>query len=144
MSLAPPCRGPPSLASCDQRSLSAHALGEIRKVKELGPTRPGPHSDPWLLLMKRHYIMAVEVLKLARAEGVDDVRIRKRLEDETHPDRATLIDFLRVLSVSHTVVPEGDQTKASKIKYQAESPDEGALVLAAKCLGFFFCDKVCS
>ena len=72
MSLAPPCRGPPSLASCDQRSLSAHALGEIRKVKELGPTRPGPHSDPWLLLMKRHYIMAVEVLKLARAEGVDD------------------------------------------------------------------------
>ena len=74
----------------------------------------------------------------------DDVRIRKRLEDETHPDRATLIDFLRVLSVSHTVVPEGDQTKASKIKYQAESPDEGALVLAAKCLGFFFCDKVCS
>ena len=43
--------------------------------------------------------------------------------------------------MSHTVVPEGDTSNPAKIRYQAESPDEGALVLAAKCLGFFFCQK---
>jgi phospholipid-transporting ATPase len=71
----------------------------------------------------------------------DDVRLRKRFEDTAHPDSIHIRDFLRILSVSHTVVPEGDGSKASKVRYQAESPDEGALVLAAKCLGFFFCEK---
>jgi len=53
----------------------------------------------------------------------------------------TIRDFFRILSVSHTVVPEGDLTDPAKIKYQAESPDEGALSLFAKALGWFFCGK---
>ena len=45
-------------------------------------------------------------------------------------------DFMRILSVSHTVVPEGDLTDPAKIKYQAESPDEGALSQFAKAIGW--------
>ena len=72
----------------------------------------------------------------------DDVRIRQRIESG-HPDSHDLKEFFRVLSVAHTVVPEGEPGKVQvdKIKYQAESPDEGALVIAARVLGFAFCGK---
>jgi len=54
-------------------------------------------------------------------------------------DKAEAIrDFMRILSVSHTVVPEGDLTDPAKIKYQAESPDEGALSQFAKAIGWYF------
>ncbi|KAK9787844.1 hypothetical protein WJX73_000953 [Symbiochloris irregularis] len=55
--------------------------------------------------------------------------------NEAH--KGTIREFLRVLAVCHTVVPDGPEDPA-KIKYQAESPDESALVVAAKVLGFFF------
>ena len=47
-------------------------------------------------------------------------------------------EFLTLLSVCHTVVPERDPSNPEKIIYQAASPDEGALVKAAKKLGFSF------
>jgi phospholipid-translocating P-type ATPase (flippase) len=74
--------------------------------------------------------------------GFDDVRIRHRIETR-HRDHDSLQDFFRVLSVAHTVVPEGDPGKLTpdKVKYQAESPDEGALVHAARVLGFCFLGK---
>jgi len=40
--------------------------------------------------------------------------------------------------VCHTVIPERDKNDDNKIVYQASSPDEAALVHAAKKLGFFF------
>jgi magnesium-transporting ATPase (P-type) len=70
----------------------------------------------------------------------DDVRIRDRIENG-HADKPILVDFLKVLAVSHTVVPEGDKNDIDKLLYQAESPDEGALVTAAKVLGYMFCAK---
>lgn len=46
-------------------------------------------------------------------------------------------EFFTLLSVCHTVIPEiNEQTGA--IRYQAASPDEGALVAAARNFGFFF------
>ncbi|GLC46232.1 hypothetical protein PLESTM_001843200 [Pleodorina starrii] len=45
--------------------------------------------------------------------------------------------FFRLLAVCHTVIPEGPPDPAT-IKYEAESPDEAALVVAAKVFGFFF------
>jgi phospholipid-transporting ATPase len=74
----------------------------------------------------------------------DDVRLRHRYETN-HKDAPFIRDFLRVLSVAHTVVPEAEDEKkptAATVKYQAESPDESALVGAAKALGFFFYNKV--
>ena len=49
-----------------------------------------------------------------------------------------------MLSVGHTVVPEGDMSDPARIVYQAESPDEGALVGFARALGWFFCGRTSS
>ena len=46
--------------------------------------------------------------------------------------------FLSLLSTCHTVIPERDEEKGGKIKYQAASPDEGALVQGAMTLGYTF------
>eukprot|EP01132_Coremiostelium_polycephalum_P005005 gene5005-6233_t len=45
-------------------------------------------------------------------------------------------DFLYILSVCHTVIPDNDED--GKLVYQASSPDEGALVNAARYFGFEF------
>jgi magnesium-transporting ATPase (P-type) len=46
-------------------------------------------------------------------------------------------EFFRCLAICHTVLPEGEDIPES-IVYQAASPDEFALVAAAKNFGFFF------
>ncbi|KAL0481521.1 phospholipid-transporting ATPase, partial [Acrasis kona] len=46
--------------------------------------------------------------------------------------------FLTLLSVCHTVIPETDRNDPTKIVYQAASPDEGALVIGAAGLDFKF------
>ena len=43
-----------------------------------------------------------------------------------------------LLAVCHTVIPEEDKDNPSQIAYQASSPDEAALVLAAKHFGYEF------
>ncbi|VDK80983.1 unnamed protein product [Litomosoides sigmodontis] len=56
---------------------------------------------------------------------------------KTSDEKATSVkEFLRMMAVCHTVVPEKD--KNGLIQYQASSPDEGALVRAAAALGFVF------
>lgn len=53
------------------------------------------------------------------------------------PQKAAAIDaVMEVLSVSHTVVSSKD--RSGKLKYEAESPDEGALVEAVAQLGWSF------
>ncbi|KAJ6769384.1 putative PHOSPHOLIPID-TRANSPORTING ATPASE [Salix koriyanagi] len=53
------------------------------------------------------------------------------------PNSDTCKEFFRCLAICHTVLPEGDESP-EKITYQAASPDEAALVTAAKNFGFFF------
>ncbi|KMZ59894.1 putative Phospholipid-transporting ATPase, partial [Zostera marina] len=55
--------------------------------------------------------------------------------NEHNPDACK--EFFRCLAICHTVLPEGDESPES-ITYQAASPDEAALVIAAKNFGFFF------
>ncbi|XP_076983961.1 putative phospholipid-transporting ATPase IM isoform X2 [Tamandua tetradactyla] len=45
-------------------------------------------------------------------------------------------EFLRLLALCHTVMPEENST--GQLIYQVQSPDEGALVTAARNLGFIF------
>ncbi|KAL5976712.1 Phospholipid-transporting ATPase 3 [Asimina triloba] len=52
-------------------------------------------------------------------------------------DPNTCMEFFRCLAICHTVLPEGEESP-DKIVYQAASPDESALVTAAKNFGFFF------
>ncbi|KAI4383555.1 hypothetical protein MLD38_009381 [Melastoma candidum] len=66
----------------------------------------------------------------------DDSRLmRGAWRNEPNPDSCK--EFFRCLAICHTVLPEGDGTP-EKVTYQAASPDEAALVIAAKNFGFFF------
>ncbi|KAF8466614.1 hypothetical protein BDZ91DRAFT_158387 [Kalaharituber pfeilii] len=55
-----------------------------------------------------------------------------------HPSSANMDQFLTLLAVCHTVIPERKEDKPNEIKYQAASPDEGALVEGAVKLGYQF------
>ncbi|KNC84425.1 hypothetical protein SARC_03353 [Sphaeroforma arctica JP610] len=55
-----------------------------------------------------------------------------------HNTAAVIRQFLTLLAVCHTVIPEPSKTDPDEIFYQAQSPDEGALVGAVKQLGFSF------
>jgi phospholipid-transporting ATPase len=69
-------------------------------------------------------------------EGLHDFRqLRENLQ--SHQNREVIHQFLSLLAVCHTVIPERKDEK-SAIKYQAASPDEGALVEGAAMLGYRF------
>ncbi|KAL1807211.1 hypothetical protein ACET3Z_030279 [Daucus carota] len=66
----------------------------------------------------------------------DDARLmRGAWRNEPNSDACK--EFFRCLAICHTVLPEGEESP-EKIRYQAASPDEAALVSAAKNFGFFF------
>ncbi|GAA6077011.1 phospholipid-transporting ATPase IC isoform X1, partial [Tachysurus ichikawai] len=49
-----------------------------------------------------------------------------------------MLEFFKLLSLCHTVMAEW---KDGELVYQAASPDEGALVTAARCFGFVFLSR---
>ncbi|GAB0091473.1 Phospholipid-transporting ATPase [Sergentomyia squamirostris] len=53
-----------------------------------------------------------------------------------HPTAPLIADFLTLLAVCHTVIPE--KREDGTITYHAASPDERALVEGAKCFGYVF------
>ena len=60
-------------------------------------------------------------------------------ENPHEKDHAIMREFVTLLSVCHTVVPESIQeSDDGEIKYQASSPDEGALVKGVAKIGFQF------
>ena len=84
------------------------------------------------------YAEVVPEDKRATRDGVgiyDFGQLKENLR--THESRDAMHNFLALLSTCHTVIPEkkGD---SSEIKYQAASPDEGALVDGAVSLGYRF------
>ena len=62
------------------------------------------------------------------------------LADKSNPQRNHLIQFFRALAVCHTVLADRPEPQAEpfKLEYKAESPDEAALVSAARDAGFPF------
>ncbi|WIA12055.1 hypothetical protein OEZ85_012134 [Tetradesmus obliquus] len=58
------------------------------------------------------------------------------LEWSKQPNTELTCQFFRLLALCHTVIPEGPPIP-EQIRYEAESPDEAALVVAAKVFGFF-------
>lgn len=55
-----------------------------------------------------------------------------------HANSENIHEFLTLLAVCHTVIPEHDENDPGKMTYQASSPDEAALVDGAKRLGYLF------
>lgn len=67
-------------------------------------------------------------------EGFNDPSLLENLQSN-HPTAAVILEFMTMMAICHTAVPEHTD---GKIIYQAASPDEGALVRAARNLGFVF------
>ncbi|CAR27725.1 hypothetical protein ZYGR_0N02110 [Zygosaccharomyces rouxii] len=90
----------------------------------------------------RCYIETIPEDKNATFEDGVEVGYRKfedlqeRLNDSTNDEAPLIENFLTLLATCHTVIPE-IQTDGS-IKYQAASPDEGALVQGGAFLGYKF------
>lgn len=79
---------------------------------------------------KGHYVDGEEF-------GIFDfATLQKNLRE--HPSRSIMHHFLTLLATCHTVIPEQNSEKPGQIKYQAASPDEGALVQGACDLGYKF------
>ncbi|KAJ9151787.1 Phospholipid-transporting ATPase [Pleurostoma richardsiae] len=69
--------------------------------------------------------------------GVHDFKtLQQNLK--SHESAPAIEHFLALLATCHTVIPEREEEKGGKIKYQAASPDEGALVEGAVSLGYKF------
>ena len=67
----------------------------------------------------------------------------KKLNDNLriHSSKKAIHHFLVLLATCHTVIPERKEDKPDVIKYQAASPDEGALVEGAARLGYRFTNR---
>lgn len=63
--------------------------------------------------------------------------LHEHLRDTSLQQSAIINEFFTLLSTCHTVIPETDDVNGA-IKYQAASPDEGALVQGAADLGYKF------
>lgn len=60
---------------------------------------------------------------------------------QSHPTASAIHHFLTLLATCHTVIPERRDDKEGEIRYQAASPDEGALVEGAVQLGYQFTNR---
>ena len=68
--------------------------------------------------------------------GIHDFdKLKQNLK--SHETRESLHHFLALLATCHTVIPESKEG-SEEIKYQAASPDEGALVQGAVIMGYKF------
>ncbi|WVR06936.1 hypothetical protein IAU60_003972 [Kwoniella sp. DSM 27419] len=79
------------------------------------------------------YAQIVDDSKREQGQKTFEVLKQRALED--NDEGATLREFLSLLAVCHTVIPE---EREGKMVYQASSPDEAALVSGAEMLGFRF------
>ncbi|PQE21661.1 phospholipid-translocating P-type ATPase protein [Rutstroemia sp. NJR-2017a WRK4] len=79
-----------------------------------------------------------------RATNIDGTEVGihdfKRLKEnqKNHETALAIHHFLALLATCHTVIPERVEEKGGTIKYQAASPDEGALVEGAVLMGYQF------
>ncbi|XP_051147937.1 probable phospholipid-transporting ATPase 4 [Andrographis paniculata] len=56
------------------------------------------------------------------------------------PNKDDILLFFRILAVCHTAIPEKNEDSGT-VTYEAESPDEGAFLVAAREFGFEFCRR---
>ena len=83
-----------------------------------------------------------KIIKYNHTDGIE-VRfysfnnLHEHLKDTSLQQSAIINEFFTLLSACHTVIPETNDVDDT-IKYQAASPDEGALVQGAADLGYKF------
>ena len=75
-----------------------------------------------------------------REQGQKTFETLRQRTAQTDQEGQVIQDFLALLAVCHTVIPE---VKDGKIIFQASSPDEAALVAGAEMLGISVSCKFC-
>ncbi|KAI9702581.1 MAG: hypothetical protein M1836_001061 [Candelina mexicana] len=104
--------------TCNQMEFRQCSIGGIQYADEVPEDRRATTQD------------GVEI-------GIHDfAALRENLK--SHESRTAIHHFLALLATCHTVIPERRDEKPGEIKYQAASPDEGALVEGAVELGYTF------
>jgi phospholipid-transporting ATPase len=104
--------------TCNQMEFKQCSIGGIQYAEEVPEDRRATFQD------------GVEV-------GIHDFnRLKENLK--THESSVAIHHFLALLATCHTVIPERNEEKGGSIKYQAASPDEGALVEGAVMMGYQF------
>lgn len=71
--------------------------------------------------------------------GFDDSRLMNGNWSKD-PNAEVILLFFRILAVCHTAIPELNE-ESNSCTYEAESPDEGAFLVAAREFGFQFCRR---
>lgn len=102
--------------TCNQMEFKQCSIGGIQYADEAPEDRRATESNP---------IGIYDFKKLGESLN-------------SHDSRTVIHHFLALLSICHTVIPERRDEKPGEIKYQAASPDEGALVEGAVMLGYQF------
>ena len=104
--------------TCNQMEFKQCSIGGIQYAEQVPEDRQATIQD------------GVEV-------GIHDFnRLKENLK--THQSSVAIHHFLALLATCHTVIPERTEEKGGAIKYQAASPDEGALVEGAVLMGYQF------
>ncbi|KAF7889059.1 hypothetical protein EAF00_009359 [Botryotinia globosa] len=104
--------------TCNQMEFKQCSIGGIQYAEDVPEDRRATNID-------------------GQEVGVHDFhRLKENLK--THESALAIHHFLALLSTCHTVIPERSDEKGGAIKYQAASPDEGALVEGAVLMGYQF------
>ena len=104
--------------TCNQMEFKQCSIGGIQYAEDVPEDRRATVQD------------GVEI-------GIHDfTRLKENLK--THRTSELIHHFLALLATCHTVIPERTEEKGGAIKYQAASPDEGALVEGAVMMGYQF------
>ncbi|KAL3639779.1 putative phospholipid-transporting ATPase 4 [Castilleja foliolosa] len=80
-----------------------------------------------------------EARKVIKGFSFDDSRLMNGSWFR-EPNADMILLFFRILSVCHTAIPEENE-ETGVLTYEAESPDEGAFLVAAREFGFEFCKR---
>ena len=92
--------------------------------------------DACCLKMMAYYLVAKFDFRLFFASYPVGNELRVIVEVIFQPTKDYIVEFLRMMAVCHTVVPERNDEGTPN--YQASSPDEAALVRSAAALNFVF------
>lgn len=114
--IAPSPRDPKKETDSRTQSLDTQTDPNVIKSDD-----DGPEHNPYREKGFNFYDERLLGTNWTREQNADDLRF-----------------FFRILALCHTAIPEGTPEEPSKMQYRAESPDEAALVVAAKQFGFYF------
>ena len=131
-----------AIAARERRKVDAKKMarllgGAAAEVEEAKLGLPSSNSAPARLSEQGGSQSPKQSYLSELAKNASDEEIRQL---EAHGD--AMDDFLTCLTVCHTVVVE--RQKDGTLTYQAESPDEGALVYGARPLGLELVDRTAS